>query len=573
MTSCAPPESCVAARLTAGGCTYRDVAILLVLSGFLVGVRLAQAPLLDPDEPRSALVSRLMAERGDWLVPRLPVAFHHDYPRNPVEGDTFVYWDKPPLFFWLGAAAMKVLGPAPLAARLPAALAHVATVLLVYAAARMLWGRRAALLAGAVMAVAPASLIMAHVARMETLLTALTAAMLLAVLKLWTGEGRAWVWTIVLYAAAGLGLLTKGPVAVILPGLAVLAVVVLTRRWGDLARLRPLAGVLIVLAIAAPWYMYMHLHYPGSVGSGGFARAFFLSQHFERATTEVYGHGGHWPGFLLGVLLVGLLPWTIFLPHACVRLFREGWRERRQHPAVMLLFAWAIVTLGAFSLSKTQLPHYVVPVVPPLAILVGAYLAERSASPERNRLFAFGLAVTTVMGAVMLGVMLWILKRDGTWGPTRVGLLAAILMVLLLGTAAIVRKKWPNAVALLVLGSAGLAAFIFLADPLRLSQKLTTRQEARVILRNLRPGDRLISYPYTPYSLAWYLWPREMVNPPNEDALAAEINRPVRTLCILHKKAVLPRLLPKIRWPTTLLTQPPNRAVVLSDPQVPPAGP
>jgi len=573
MTSCAPPESCVAARLTAGGCTYRDVAILLVLSGFLVGVRLAQAPLLDPDEPRSALVSRLMAERGDWLVPRLPVAFHHDYPRNPVEGDTFVYWDKPPLFFWLGAAAMKVLGPAPLAARLPAALAHVATVLLVYAAARMLWGRRAALLAGAVMAVAPASLIMAHVARMETLLTALTAAMLLAVLKLWTGEGRAWVWTIVLYAAAGLGLLTKGPVAVILPGLAVLAVVVLTRRWGDVARLRPLAGVLIVLAIAAPWYVYMHLQYPGSAESGGFARAFFVSQHFERATTEVYGHGGHWPGFLLGVLLVGLLPWTIFLPHACVRLFREGWRERRMHPVVMLLFAWAMVTLGAFSLSKTQLPHYVLPVVPPLAILVGAYLAERSASPERNRLFAFGLAVTTVMGAVMLGVMLSILKRDGTWGPTRVGLLAAILVVLLLGTAAIVRKKWPNAVALLVLGSAGLAAFIFLADPLRLSQKLTTRQEARVILRNLRPGDRLISYPYTPYSLAWYLWPREMVNPPNEDALAAEINRPVRTLCILHKKAVLPRLLPKIRWPTTLLTQPPNRAVVLSDPQVPPAGP
>ena len=573
MTSCAPSGSCFAAKLTAGGCTYRDVAILLVLSGFLVGVRLAQAPLLDPDEPRSALVSRLMAERGDWLVPRLPVVFHRDYPRNPVEGDTFVYWDKPPLFFWLGAAAMKVLGPVALAARLPAALAHVATVLLAYAAGRMLWGRRAGLLAGAVMAVAPIALIMSHVARMETLLTALTAAMLLAVLKLWAGEGRAWVWTIVLYAAAGLGLLTKGPVAVILPGMAVLAAVVLTRRWGDVARLRPLAGVLIVLAIAAPWYMYMHLQYPGSAESGGFARAFFFSQHFERATTEVYGQGGRWPGFLLGVLLAGLLPWTIFLPHACVRLFREGWRERRQHPAVTLLFAWAIVTLGAFSLSKTQLPHYVVPVVPPLAILMGAYLAERSASPERNRLFALGLAVTTVMGAVMLGVMLWILKRDGTWGPTRVGLLAAILVVLLLGTAAIVRKKWPNAVALLVLGSAGLAAFIFLADPLRLSQKLTTRQEARVILRNLRPGDRLISYRYTPYSLAWYLWPREMVNPPNEDALAAEINRPVRTLCILNKEAVLPRLLPKIRWPTTLLTQPPNRAVVLSDPQVPPAGP
>lgn len=572
MTSCASSGSCFAAKLTAGGCTYRDVAILLALAGFLVGVRLAQAPLLDPDEPRSALVSRLMAERGDWLVPRLPAAFHHDYPHNPVEGDTLVYWDKPPLFFWLGAAAMKVLGPTPLAARLPAALAHVATVLLAYAAARMLWGRWAGLLAGAVMAVAPLALIMSHVARMETLLTALTAAMLLAVLKLWAGGGRARVWTIVLYAAAGLGLLTKGPVAVILPGLAVLGVVVLTRRWGDLARLRPLAGVLILLAIAAPWYVYMHLQYPGDAQGGGFSRAFFLSQHLERVTTDAYGHAGRWPGYLVGVLLLGFMPWTFFLPQACVRLFRRGWRERREQPAVMLLCAWAVATLGAYSLAKTQMPHYVLPAITPLAILVGAYLAEMAVAEERKRLFRFGLVVSTVMGAVMLGAMLWILRRDGTWDATRVGLLAAVLGVLLLGTAAILRKRWPNAVGLLVLGSAGLAAFVFIADPLRLNQQLTTRQEARVILRNLQPGDRLISYPYTPYSLAWYLWPREMANPPTEDALAAEMNRPVRTLCILHKKAVLPRLLPKAPW-MKLLTQPPRRPVVLSDPQAPPAGP
>jgi len=167
-------------------------------------VHLAHAALVDPDEPRSAIVSRPMVERGDWLVARLPAAFHRDYPRNPVEGDTLVYWDKPPLFFWLGAVAMKVLGPVPLAARLPSALAHVGTVLLVYAAGRMLWGRRAGLLAGAVMAAAPAALVMSHLARMETLLAALTAAMLLAVLKLWSGQGRAWAWTVALYVAAGL---------------------------------------------------------------------------------------------------------------------------------------------------------------------------------------------------------------------------------------------------------------------------------------------------------------------------------------------------------------------------------
>jgi 4-amino-4-deoxy-L-arabinose transferase-like glycosyltransferase len=239
----------------------------------------------------------------------------------------------------------------------------------------------------------------------------------------------------------------------------------------------------------------------------------------------------------------------------------------------MLLFAWAVVTLGAFSLSRTQLPHYVLPVVPPLAILVGAYLAERSASPERNRLFALGLAVTTVMGAGALAILVWALWRWDTWRGPYVIIVAGIVGVLAMGTVAIVRSKWLSAVALLVVGAAALAAFIFKSDPLRVYEQFTTRHEARRILSNLRPGDRLISYPYTPYSLAWYLWPREMANPPNEDALAAEINRPVRTLCILHKKAVLPRLLPKIRWPTTLLTQPPNRAVVLSDPSSAPAVP
>jgi len=574
MRSVGPAEALSGASPAWRGRTLGDVVVLLVLSGLLVGVHLSHAGLVDPDEPRSAIVSRLMVERGDWLVPRLPIAFHHDYARNPVEGDTFVYWDKPPLFFWLGALAMKVLGPVPLAARLPAALAHVAAVLLAYAAARMLWGRWESLIAGAVMAVAPASLIMAHVARMETLLAALTAAMLLAVLKLWAGEGRAWVWTIVLYAAAGLGLLAKGPVAVVLPALAVLGVVVVTRRWSDLARLRPLVGVLMMLTISAPWYIYMHLHYAaGADGGEGFSRAFFFSQHLGRATTDVYGHGGHWPGFLLGVLLLGFMPWTIFLPHACFRLWREGWRQRRGNPAVLLLFAWAIVTLGAYSFSRTQLPHYVLPAVPPLAILMGAYLGERSAWQGRNRLFAVGLGIATAAGAAVLAGMVAVLALRQLWHAPYVGVVVPVALILAVGVVAIAKKRWGVSVALLVVGTAGLSGFVFASDPARIYDNFTTRREARLIERNLLPGDRILSYPYTPYSLAWYLWPREMVSPPTEEALAAEINRPVRTFCILQKKAVLPRLLAKTRWPTTLLTQPPNRAVVLSDPQAPPAGP
>ena len=97
-----------------------DVVGLLLVCVFLSTVCLG-APLVDPDEPRTAIVARLMVDRGDWLSPHLPAAFHNHYPHDPIEGDLLAYWDKPPLFFWLAALGMKVLGPSALAARLPAA--------------------------------------------------------------------------------------------------------------------------------------------------------------------------------------------------------------------------------------------------------------------------------------------------------------------------------------------------------------------------------------------------------------------------------------------------------------------
>jgi len=562
---------------TRGGRWIWHILGLLALAGWLAGVRVADHALVDPDEPRSAIVARLMVERGDWLVPHLPVAFQHDYPQDPVEGDLFAYWDKPPLFFWLAALAMRVLGPTALAVRLPSAAGHVATVLLVYACGRFLWDRRAGLAAGIVAAATPLLMVMAHVARMETLLTALMTAMLLAVLRLLHDRPGSWRWVAVLYVSAGLAVLTKGPAAVVLPAAAVGVTFLLRGRWGDLRRLRPLAGLGIVLLISAPWFIYMHVRYPaGGEGGGlGFSRVFFVSQHLLRATTDDSGHYGHLPGYLLGILLLGFLPWTILLPGACLRLCREGWRERRQRPAVVLLLAWAAVVVAAFSLSTTQLPHYVMPAAPALAILVGAYLADRTAPGQRDRLFGVGLWVMVVSGAVTIVGLVASLKVMGLWHSRYLAVIALMVGILAAGVVSLRRGRRQVCMGLMVAWLVVAATFAFSADPFDIYGSLSTHRAASILTKHLGPGDRVMAYPRPSYSLVWFLWPREVPFPtapggppltPSLDVLVDELNQPRRTFVVLFKHAALDRLRQEVRWPITVLVEKRRHTVIVTEP-------
>ena len=555
-------------------------------------VHLAGAGLIEPDEPRTAIVARLMAERGDWLVPHLPAVFHHDYPHDPVEGDLVAYWDKPPLYFWLAAAAMKALGPTALAARLPAALAFVATVLLVYAAGRSLGGApsrpgravpgRAGLWAGLVMATSPLALAMAHVARMDALLVALMAAMLVAVLRLMDGTARPWAWTVALYVAAGLGLLAKGPEAVALPAVAVVVTAAVTGRWRDLSRLRPLAGAAIGLAVAAPWYIYMHMRYPASAdgSSAGFLYEFLVRQHFGRAMSGEFGHTLP-PGTFVGILAAGFLPWTVFLPGACARVARGGWREFRASPAAVLLVAWPIVVLVAFSLSRTQLPHYIAPAFPPLAILTGLYLDERlrsgdGGSPQATRRggrwFRSGLAITTGLGVLFVVGAAVVLPRLGLWQAGHAWWVAGIAVLMVAGAAAVWRRRHAVALGLVVAGMAAIATFAFAADPFGIYRALSPRDPILAMKKQMRPGDAVIAYPHRAYGFVWYLWGEPVLYPtpgggpaeePSEDVLVAELNRPRRTFCMIQRRAMIDSFRPRVRWPIRLVSDAKSRYTLI----------
>jgi 4-amino-4-deoxy-L-arabinose transferase-like glycosyltransferase len=468
-----------------------------------------------------------------------------------VEGNQLVYWEKPPLYFWAAGGAMKVLGPTMLAARLPSALAYLLMIAAVYAAARAWAGRRAGLLAGAMLAVAPEPVALAHIARMDAMLVATMAVMLLAVLRMWGGaalpsrQGEAsrsgngaWAWAVVLGAAAGLGILTKGLVAVVIPGLAVVAVVVLSRRWRPLWALRPLLAIGVCLAVAAPWFLYMHLRYPPGAAYGrGYLYEFFISQHFVRATSGTFGVGRKVPGYLLLILVTGFLPWSIFIPAVLRDRAARLWRERRELPIGLFLLAWTAAPILIFSFSRTQLEAYVGPSFLGLAVLTGAYLARRLEAGGADRLFRFGLWSLTAAGLAAVPAFIVADVVRGGWQAWHAAVAGVLMGIAAAGILLLRRARAPYAHSiLLALAFVAVAiAFFFAADPFGIYEGHSTQPAADWIARDMGPEDGLVCYPNTPYSLAWKMWPRRIPCTDSPDDLLGQLVLPRRTFVMIDK--------------------------------------
>jgi len=316
---------------------------LALLSLYLV--RLAGAPLFDVDEGAFAEASREMLTSGDWGHTTLNGA------------DRF---DKPIFIYWCQAALMALIGPYDWVARLPSALAVLAATFGVWRFASKQWGdeagQRAAFMLGS-------SLGLLAIGRAATADGMLNALLIATGLCLWnfasTGSRAALRWA---YVWCGLGLLTKGPVALLIPGVTLFLWSLTTDRgrtaW--LAFWEP-NGWLLMLAIAAPWYLYALQRHEMA-----FVEGFFLKHNVQRFTGTLEGHRGN-PLYYVMVLPLLLLPWSPW----CARLLgsmRAQWTD----PLQRFLWIWVLFVLGFFSLSGTKLPHYMLYGITPLVLLMVA---------------------------------------------------------------------------------------------------------------------------------------------------------------------------------------------------------
>jgi 4-amino-4-deoxy-L-arabinose transferase-like glycosyltransferase len=318
---------------------WYDVAAIVGLASGIFFFHLGSYGLWEPDEARYAEIAREMLQSGNAIVPHL----------NYV-----AYVEKPPLLYWLTTLSFWIFGISEFSARLPVAMSAIAGVLATYCFALRAFGRRHAILAGAILATIPLYAIMAQVITTDMMLTALVTIAIFSFYLAWKEAGR-WCW--VAYIAMGLAVMTKGPVGAAIP----ITTIVIFLAWnrelsGAIRRFRAIPGLAITLLIAAPWFVAMIIREPG------YFDFYFIGEHLRRAFEADYSHREAFY-FYIPVLMVGLLPWSMLVPFLT-------WRSAPRNPARRFCVVAASVTIVAFSCASAKLIPYVLPAVAPLAVLI-----------------------------------------------------------------------------------------------------------------------------------------------------------------------------------------------------------
>lgn len=476
--------------------THRLAAIGLVVLVFVYLSRLGGFPLQDPDEGRYAEIPREMIELDDWTTPRL---------------DHVRYFEKPPLLYWLTGVSLQAFGQDEAAARLVPALSGVATVLATWAIGRTMFGPRRALLAAAMLATSPLFFVISQFLLIDMLLVACMTAALGALWGAHVSE-RKDAWAIAAAFGTALGVLAKGPVALVLVGAIALAFLLLVRDWPTLRSLLRPAPIATFLLVAVPWFVLVSLRNPE------FPHVFFVREHFERFTSDDVGHP-EGRLFYLPILLWGPLPWTLVWLLGGLGAGGRAAFAATRGDARLFCGLWAGLVVLFFSAARSKLPTYVLPAFPPLALLAAATLGG-ALEEESSRARALGWtavllvslgALLALAGAAGLAVAPRIAERIVSDPGTVRGVAWSVLTcgAALAGTGAWVRgglrerRPWTELAAALSLGCA-LALFAALG-----ARDLvhSAREFARVIHRETRPGEApfVASYRKVLQSLSFYL--------------------------------------------------------------------
>jgi|TARA_B110000977_G_scaffold1675_1_gene2377 4-amino-4-deoxy-L-arabinose transferase-like glycosyltransferase len=367
---------------------------LIWLLGTLLLVRIIAmvvVPLADTTEPRYAEIARLMLTTNDWITPW----FEPDVP----------FWGKPPLSFWAQALSFKLFGINEFAGRLPALLAFIAT-------AWMLWR----MAVSAVSAQVAAASVVVYSSMLLTFLAAGTVMTdpYLALGTTWAmvafylaPKENVWYWRYGVFIGLGIGLLAKGPLAIVIAGAPIGLWVLFQGKLMHYLRTMPwIRGTLLTLLIALPWYILAELKTPG------FINYFIVGEHFMRFVDpgwmgDLYGHahkeakGMIWLHWLAGSTPWGPLALLLLVGHMLTASLRKTVWHALKQPVVIYALLWALVTPVFFTAAGNVIWTYVLPSMPAFALLMGWAMVKLNNGQKWRKLgFIFVMWFMPIAGLI-----------------------------------------------------------------------------------------------------------------------------------------------------------------------------
>ena len=462
-------------------------ALLLCLAIFF---QLGNRALFEPDEGRNAETMREMSVSGDYFVPRL---------------NSLLFLDKPFLYFAAGGLTMKALGANELAARLPGVLCTLALAFAVGAVARRWWGDRAGALAGLAAAAAPLPILYSQIVIFDAMLTLWIC---VAVLALYLAVEREPAtddhrrpdfryWSVVAWTAMALGVLTKGPVALLVPLAAVLPWALWRRRA---RRLVEHGSPLVLLVVIVPWLRIV------SRADPDFLHYALVTETWSRLTSnELKRDAPFW--FYLPVVLFGALPWSV-APIAGWRRVVAGWRER--DPQIRYLLLWFVVPYVLFSFMHSKRVHYILPLVPSLLLLsIGLWVRTPAGARLPGVRAAAGIWSLLGLATLALGLGAAPKLLEAVDGPpvatvARVAVALGVAWCLAGAAALLSSRSAPRALCALTLPS---LSFLLLTGPL--VDAVGARRSARDLARSIEgawgESVEVVAVEAFPASLPFYL--------------------------------------------------------------------